>query len=223
MKLLLIDDDQRLTAALGAGLVRHGYETVRFGDGERALDYLASTPCPDLVLLDLGLPGLDGFLVCERIRRSSTVPIIMLTGRDQVKSRIHGLNLGADDYMVKPFSLAELIARIHAVTRRSRPAKAEARPVVVTVGPVTLDEAARTVLLAGEPVALTRTEFDLLLLLLSHPGVAMRREQIISRVWKTDAGRTRTLEAHICALRIKLRAPDVIETVRGVGYRVAAG
>ena len=232
MRLLLVEDDHHVATALSAVLTRHGIEVVQVGSGEEALRALlpgAGGPF-SVVLLDLSLPDLDGFEVCSRIRRLTTTPVIMVTARSDVRSRIHGLNLGADDYVVKPYDVGELLARIHAVSRRSaveepaaaREAGTAAAPTAVTVGPVTIDLSTRQVAVDGRAVALTRKEFDLLALLAQRPGVVFRREQIISEVWRTSwEGTGRTLEVHIASLRSKLGLPAFIETVRGVGYRLA--
>ncbi len=233
MKLLVVEDDDRVMAALRTVLGQHGFEVACARTGEQALELVGDSP--DAVLLDLGLPDRDGFKVCAQIRRVSDVPIIVVTARADQQSRVHGLNLGADDYLVKPYSLAELVARIHAVTRRSRtPDAARAGPAggdgtaptppgtVQVFGPVCLDTPARVVTVDGRGVALTAKEFDVLALLARLPGVVFRREQIISEVWNTRwQGAGRTLEVHVGSLRHKLDAPGLIETVRGVGYRLA--
>ncbi|MFL6110361.1 MAG: response regulator transcription factor [Catenulispora sp.] len=232
MRLLLVEDDDRVLAALRDGLLRHGFEVscARTGADAVAMATGPDGPGADVILLDLGLPDRDGFKVCEQIRRHCDAPIIMAPARADVRSRVHGLNLGADDYLVKPYSLAELIARIHAVARRVRPAAAAADPAAaaagdkVTVGPLRLDTAARTVAVGGRPVALARKEFDLLALLARRPGVVFRREQILSEIWSTNwEGTGRTLEVHVASLRGKLGVPDLIETIRGVGYRLRVG
>lgn len=234
MRLLLVEDDDRVAAALSAVLGRHGFEVVQAGSGEEALRALMPDAGPpvDVVLLDLGLPDQDGFEVCGRIRRGSGTPVIMVTARADVRSRIHGLNLGADDYVVKPYDTGELLARIHAVSRR-RAVGDEREPEALTAGvpdpadepvrfgPVVIEPAFRQVEVDGVPVTLTRKEFDLLSLLAQRPGVVFRREQIISEVWRTNwEGTGRTLEVHVASLRAKLGLPALIETVRGVGYRL---
>jgi DNA-binding response OmpR family regulator len=237
MRLLVVEDDDRVMAALRAGLLRHGFEVSCARTGAEAVELATGSTGdgPDVILLDLGLPDRDGFKVCEQIRRQSDVPILMATARADLRSRIHGLNLGADDYLVKPYSLVELIARIHAVARRMRPAalapvtaEAAARSADAlggtTIGALRIDVRTRTVEVGGTPVALARKEFDLLALLFREPGVVFRREQIISDVWSTSwEGTGRTLEVHVASLRNKLGTPDVIETVRGVGYRLRVG
>ena len=236
MRLLLVEDDDRVAAALSAVLIRHGFDVVHARSGQEALRRLlpdGTAPPFGVVLLDLGLPDADGFEVCGRIRRLTTVPVIMVTARADVRSRVHGLNLGADDYVVKPYDTGELLARIHAVSRRSA-AGAAAVPVPdggsghdrareLLLGPLTIEIATRRVTVHGEAVPLTRKEFDLLALLAQRPGVVFRREQIISEVWQTSwEGAGRTLEVHVASLRSKLRLPSLIETVRGVGYRLVA-
>jgi DNA-binding response OmpR family regulator len=225
MRLLLVEDDEHVAAALVAVLGKHGFDVARARSGEEALSLLNDRAF-DVVLLDLGLPDLDGFEVCGRIRRVSAVPVIMVTARADVRSRIHGLNLGADDYVVKPYDTGELLARIHAVSRRTPPepvpGPGEKRTGALVLGPITVELATRLVSVDGRPVALTRKEFDLLALLAQRPGVVFRREQIISDVWRTSwEGTGRTLEVHVASLRAKLRRPELVETVRGVGYRLA--
>ncbi len=231
MRLLLVEDDNQVAAALSAVLARHGFQVTHARNGEEALRALLpgeSDPF-SVVLLDLGLPDQDGFEVCGRIRKLTSTPVIMVTARADVRSRIHGLNLGADDYVVKPYDPMELLARIHAVSRRTVPADgaADEHPDEPTgpllVGPVSIELSTRQVRVDGAVVSLTRKEFDLLALLAKRPGVVFRREQIISDVWRTSwEGTGRTLEVHVASLRSKLRMPALIETVRGVGYRLVA-
>jgi DNA-binding response OmpR family regulator len=256
MRLLLVEDDDRVAAALSAVLGKHGFEIRHARSGEEAIQALlpAEGPGYDCVLLDLGLPDQDGFEVCSRIRRRTATPVIMVTARADVRSRIHGLNLGADDYVVKPYDTGELLARIHAVARRpplrpeaggataagvappsaadapssaGAPAAAPRGPVSAAptgellLGRIVIELPTRRVTVDGDLIALTRKEFDLLALLAQRPGVVFRREQIISEVWRTAwEGTGRTLEVHVASLRAKLRTPAVIETVRGVGYRL---
>jgi DNA-binding response OmpR family regulator len=245
MRLLLVEDDDHVATALSAVLARHGFEVGQAHSGQEALqELLHSELAPfDVVLLDLGLPDQDGFEVCGRIRKLTGTPVIMVTARADVRSRIHGLNLGADDYIVKPYDTGELLARVHAVARRTAAADPEAaagaaggagaagpggaaeradEPAApLVVGPVTLEPNSRRVSVGGAEVQLTRKEFDLLALLAARPGVVFRREQIISEVWRSSwEGTGRTLEVHIASLRSKLGLPALIETVRGVGYRL---
>ncbi|MFF3766884.1 response regulator transcription factor [Streptomyces sp. NPDC001922] len=231
MRLLLVEDDNHVAAALSAVLARHGFDVTHARNGEEALQaLLPDTGAPfGVVLLDLGLPDQDGFEVCGRIRKRTATPVIMVTARSDVRSRIHGLNLGADDYVVKPYDTGELLARIHAVSRRTVPGEAgpedqeTGADEPLRLGPVLVELPTRQVTVNGVPVPLTRKEFDLLALLAQRPGVVFRREQIISEVWRTSwEGTGRTLEVHIASLRSKLRMPALIETVRGVGYRLVA-
>ncbi|MEU6735940.1 response regulator transcription factor [Streptomyces physcomitrii] len=230
MRLLLVEDDDHVAAALSAVLARHGFQVVHARSGEEALQALL--PDPDgvvppfgVVLLDLGLPDQDGFEVCGKIRKRTGTPVIMVTARADVRSRIHGLNLGADDYVVKPYDTGELLARIHAVSRRHvfEESEGAAAEEVLTLGSVHIELPTRRVTVGGDAVQLTRKEFDLLALLAQRPGVVFRREQIISEVWRTSwEGTGRTLEVHVASLRSKLAMPALIETVRGVGYRLVA-
>jgi DNA-binding response OmpR family regulator len=235
MRLLLVEDDERVGAALSAVLGRHGFSVTHARSGEEAMQALlpGRGPTYGVVLLDLGLPDQDGFEVCSRIRRRTATPVIMVTARADVRSRIHGLNLGADDYVVKPYDTGELLARIHAVSRRRTtedaallpaaqdPVLLASRPQTIKLGAVSVELSTRRVIVDGHEVALTRKEFDLLALLAQRPGVVFRREQIISQVWRTSwEGTGRTLEVHVASLRSKLRLPALIETVRGVGYRL---
>ncbi|WP_432073520.1 response regulator transcription factor [Streptomyces wuyuanensis] len=231
MRLLLVEDDDHVAAALSAVLARHGFQVTHARNGEEALQAVlpaaAEGKAPfGVVLLDLGLPDQDGYQVCGKIRKLTTTPVIMVTARGDVRSRIHGLNLGADDYVVKPYDTGELLARIHAVSRRTAPGE-EAAPAdsdsALRLGAVTIELPTRRVSVDGADVQLTRKEFDLLALLAQRPGVVFRREQIISEVWRTSwEGTGRTLEVHVASLRSKLRMPALIETVRGVGYRLVA-
>ncbi|MBT0773858.1 response regulator transcription factor [Kineosporia sp. J2-2] len=242
MRVLLVEDDARLGAALSDVLRVHGMEVEHVTTARAALARL--TPQTEAVVLDLGLPDRDGFEVCSRIRRQHDVPILMATARSDLTARVHGLNLGADDYLVKPYDVRELLARLHAVSRRHRrdpvaeqadeeprtttepdetPPPAE-EPAALSPDEVVIDVSSRTVVKGGRTIALTRKEFDLLALLARHPGVVFRREQIISEVWQsTWDGLGRTLEVHVAAVRSKTGSPGLIETVRGVGYRLAIG
>ncbi len=182
----------------------------------------------DVVLLDLVLPDGDGMQVCRQIRALSDVPIIMVTARTDMRTRVHGLHLGADDYVTKPYDLRELLARIHAVVRRTGPNRggseeAGSGPAGVSAHGVQLDLARREVTVAGKPVTLTRKEFNLIAMLARQPGVVFSRAHIISEVWDSAwTGHQRTLEVHVASVRAKLGVPEIIETVRGVGYRFPA-
>ncbi len=227
MRLLLVEDDNHVAAALSAILVRHGFQVVHARSGEEAIQALlpAEKEPFGVVLLDLGLPDQDGYEVCGKIRKHGDTPVIMVTARADVRSRIHGLNLGADDYVVKPYDTGELLARIHAVSRRKAtgdtPVSATAADTALRLGGVRIELPTRRVSVDGTEVQLTRKEFDLLALLAQRPGVVFRREQIISEVWRTSwEGTGRTLEVHVASLRSKLRMPALVQTVRGVGYRL---
>ncbi len=225
MRLLLVEDDDRVAAAQQDVLRRHGFEVRRVATVADALDGVhdAAWP-PDVVLLDLGLPDGDGLDLCARIRRTREVPIVVTTARADLGSRVRGLHLGADDYLVKPYDLRELMARIHAVVRRSTapraPATAETPSELVVLG-ARLDLAGRQVTVADRQIPLTRKEFDVLALLARRPGVVFRREQILAEVWGA-AGSTHTLDVHVASLRAKTGVPGLVETVRGVGYRLGA-
>jgi DNA-binding response OmpR family regulator len=244
VRLLLVEDDDRVAAAQQDALRRHGFDVLRVCTGQAALDSMDDPDWPpDVVLLDLGLPDGDGFEVCAAIRRSSEVPILVSTARSDLRSRVHGLHLGADDYLVKPYDVRELMARIHAVTRRSQPRTAPAdppgqaaagggtartAPPPLAVRGVTVDVARREVSVGGTAVALTRKEFDVLALLAREPGIVFRREQILAEVWGAaspttgPAGVSHTLDVHVASLRAKTGVPGVVETVRGVGYRLGS-
>ncbi|MFE3644704.1 response regulator transcription factor [Streptomyces sp. NPDC059169] len=227
MKLLLVEDDRSVATAVSAILTQHGFEVVHARTGGAALQALLSNGVDsfDVILLDVGLPDHDGYEVCGKIRRRTETPVIMVTARSDVRSRIHGLNRGADDYVVKPYNTGELIARIHAVSRRNvPPSGGEVRhESELQFGGVRIELTARRVSVAGTAVHLTRKEFDLLALLAQRPGIVFRREQIISEVWESRwDGAERTLEVHVASLRSKLRASALIEVVRGVGYRLRA-
>jgi DNA-binding response OmpR family regulator len=212
---LLVEDDPRIAVALEAALRQHGHEVTRVST---AVDALAAAPV-DLVLLDLGLPDRDGIEVCRELRARSDVAIIAVTGRHEERERVLGLRSGADDYVVKPFGLAELRARIEAVMRRtmrSTPVRPSFR-----VGGLDIDIDARRVTVDGREVALTRKEFELLSALARRPGHAVTREQLLSEVWRTTwRGSLHTLEVHVASLRGKLGDPSYVQTVRGVGYRL---
>jgi two-component system response regulator RegX3 len=218
VRLLLVEDDDSIAIPLVRGLERERFDVTRVVSGGAALD----APLPDLFLLDLGLPDMDGYEVCRKIRATSDVPIIVITARGDEVDRVIGLELGADDYLVKPFGFRELVARIRAVSRRSdRSPSAEPPREVMTCGPLTIDLRARRAQVDDTELELTRKEFDLLALLAREQGAAVRREQILREVWDTHwYGPTKTLDVHIGSLRKKLGHPGLIETVRGVGFRL---
>ncbi len=217
MRLLVVEDDPTIAEPLRAGLEREGFEIVLTGTGATAL---AADEC-DLVLLDLGLPDMDGKDVCRRLRERSEVPIIVVTARGDEIDRVILLELGADDYVVKPFGFRELVARIRAVLRRTGGGQSESPPDArVEVGLLEIDTRTRSVTYDGRPVALTPKEHDLLVYLAQDPGAVLTRKQLIEDVWDQNWwGSTKTLDVHIASLRKKL-TPEVIETVRGVGFRL---
>jgi DNA-binding response OmpR family regulator len=216
-QLLLVEDEEAIGALVSAYLEKSGYRVAWVRSGEDALMSLERVR-PRMVILDIGLPGQDGFDVCRGIRARSTVPIVMLTARDEEVDRVAGLEVGADDYVTKPFSPRELAARVKAVLRRTDPApNAMAR---LELGDVVLDAQAREVTVAGEPVELTSKEFDLLAYLLENVGIVVSRDQLLDRVWgMTYAGGTRTVDVHVAQLRRKLGRPEAIRTHRGAGYK----
>jgi DNA-binding response OmpR family regulator len=223
-RILFVEDEASISEPFSHALKREGFEPVVASNAEQALE-LAERVDPDLVLLDLNLPDRDGRDVCRELRRHSDVPIVMLTARGTETDRIVGLELGADDYVVKPFSAREVVSRIRAVLRRADGRRV--RPPTIRIHALELDEGARTVTLEGDPVELTRKEFDLLLELARHPGQVVTREDLMARVWDVNwFGSTKTLDVHIRSLRKKLgddaADPRFIETVRGVGFRFAA-
>ncbi|MFJ6784741.1 response regulator [Streptomyces yangpuensis] len=219
MRILLVEDDNRVADALTGALRRNGYDVWRVANAADAL----AAPDADLVLLDLGLPDRDGIEVCRELRARGSVPVIAVTARGGGLDRIRGLRSGADDYVVKPFNAAELLARIEAVLRRSTPRRVgEDRPI--TAGSLEINLGRREVTLDGQPVPLTRKEFDVLAVLVRADGAAVPRDRILVEVWQTTYdGMSRTLDVHMANLRGKLgHAGSVVRTVRGVGYRFAA-
>jgi DNA-binding response OmpR family regulator len=215
VRILLVEDDIPFAGVLIGSLRRLGHEVIHVPSVALAL---AESPV-DLILLDLGLPDGDGLGLCRRLRARSDVGIIVITARAEERDRVAGLRGGADDYLIKPFGVAELQARIEAVTRRTRLA---ARPPDVRVsGGVRVDLERHRAFVNDDPVALTRKEFQLLTLLLAEPGAVVRRERILAEVWQTSwRGTSRTLDVHIATLRAKLGDSARLETVRGVGYRL---
>lgn len=211
MKILLVEDDPGIAEALEYSLKAAGYEVVRTAQGKVAVALASGA---DFVVLDIGLPDMDGFEVCRQVRKSSEVPVLFLTSRTEEIDRVVGLELGADDYMAKPFSTRELVARIKAISRR---AAGRAAP---TAAGLVLDREAFSAVIGGRALDLSRTEFDLLSCLAAHPGRVLTREQILDQAWRDGGCVTdRTVDAHIMALRKKLSPSECIETVRGVGYR----
>lgn len=220
MKILVIEDDDRVAGALCAFLRKSGFETVRAADGAAALAALDADV--DVVLLDLGLPDIDGIDLCRRIRARTGTPILIATARSEVQDRIHGLRAGADDFLVKPYDVRELVARIEAVTRRVRamPQDGEQAAPIIVCG-VTIDLVARQVSVAATPVDLTPKEFDIVAVLARYPGVVVPRERIIFEVWNTEwHAFQRSLEVHVGSIRRKTGRAEFIETIRGVGYKL---
>ncbi|MEW5738413.1 MAG: response regulator transcription factor [Myxococcota bacterium] len=219
-RVLLIDDDERLPELLSSYLAQNGVTLAHAPDGARGLVMLEQGAY-DAVLLDVMMPGLDGLEVCRRIRAKSQVPVIMLTARGDETDRVVGLELGADDYVGKPFSPRELLARLRAVLRRSRP---EVMSEALQVGDVAIDVPARTVTRAGAPIELTGIEFDILVALVRRAGRVVPRDALLSEAGRSDVVvGERTVDVHISHLRQKLKddPPRLIKTVRGVGYVLA--
>jgi DNA-binding response OmpR family regulator len=228
LRALVVEDETSLARVLGSYLEREGFETTLAHDGLQAV-LTARDVDPDVVVLDLGLPSLDGVEVCRQIRTFSDAYVVMLTARSEEVDTLIGLSVGADDYITKPFSPRELMARIQAMLRRPRtPREAEDQPHDLRFGDLKVDVQGRDVWLAGEPVALTRTEFDLLAALAERPRMAFSRRQLIDHVWgQTWVGDEHLVDVHIGHLRRKL-GDDATEgrfvrTVRGIGYRMGSG
>jgi DNA-binding response OmpR family regulator len=221
-RVLVVDDDETVRDVVRRYLELAGHEVAVAGDGEHALTLVAQAE-PDLIVLDLMLPGIDGLEVCRRIRQRSAVPVVMLTALGEEENRIAGLQLGADDYVTKPFSPRELALRVSSVLRRARTVPAAAPARVLTDGDLTLDVAARKVVLRGAELPLTTREFDLLLFLMSHTGTAFSRTELLEKVWGWDFGDQSTVTVHVRRLREKIEIapakPVRISTVWGVGYR----
>ena len=214
MKVLLVEDEDAIAEPLAEGLRREGFEVERTATGNAAL----AAHEPDLVLLDIRLPDVDGLTVCRLLRARSSVPIIMITAKGEEIDKVVGLEMGADDYLTKPFGFRELLARIRAVTRRSSEAH---QPPLVILGELSLDLPARTVSIGDRELELTPKEFDLLALLARTPGAVVSKQQILEQVWRTTwYGSAKTIDVHVAALRRKLGDPAWIETVRGVGLRL---
>ena len=220
MRVLLVEDDQSVADGLLDGLSSSSFDTLHVTTGASALTAVTEFD-PEIVLLDLGLPDMDGTDVCRTIRVSSNVPIIVVSARDEEIDRVVALEIGADDYVVKPFGMRELVARIRAVARRTVSAEQEVLPPAErTFGPLTIDIRTQRITLSGEVVHLTAKEFELLEYLSSDPGAVFKRSDILHDVWDTNwYGTSKTLDAHIAAIRKKLGNPGWIESVRGVGFR----
>jgi len=222
---LIVDDEQDMRNLIEMMLNNSNFETFTAACGTEAYDIIVREQI-DLVLLDVMMPHEDGFAVCQSIRAMSNVPVIFLTARDANEDKVKGLTLGGDDYIVKPFTNDELVARMHAVLRRSGTNIADFEQKFVVFGPIKLDEIARKVSVEGKVIPLTLKEFELLHLFMKNPGNAYSREQLLERIWDIDyLGGTRTVDTHIKTLRLKLgkEAAGYIQTVWGVGYRFDPG
>jgi len=219
--ILLVDDEHNIVDLARMYLEQEGFRVEAAYDGQVALDKVKSLQ-PALVVLDLMLPAVDGWEVCRRVRSTSDVPIIMLTARDDDVDKIVGLELGADDYVTKPFNPRELVARVKAILRRAGREPSGEKPI--TLGNLSVDPARREVAVAGRPVELRTKEFDLLLVLAENRGLVLSRDKLLELAWGFDfAGQTRTVDVHVAHLRDKLVGSNVeIETVWGVGYKLVA-
>jgi DNA-binding response OmpR family regulator len=218
--LLLVEDDEAIGRLVKAYLEQQdGWRVVWLKSGEDAVGELRRHPVR-LVVLDIGLPDIDGFEVCRRMRAYSKVPIVMLTARDEEPDRVAGLELGADDYVAKPFSPRELAARIKAILRRTEQRSSDE---VLTAKDIVLRRDSMDVTVAGSQIELTSKEFDLLACFLEHPGIVLSREKLLDLVWgMTYPGGTRTVDVHVAQLRRKIGDPETIRTVRGAGYKLVA-
>jgi two-component system alkaline phosphatase synthesis response regulator PhoP len=222
--ILVVDDEANIVELARLYLEREGFRVIAVGDGRAALES-AEKERPALMVLDLMLPGLDGYEVCRQVRARSDLPILMVTARDEDIDKIVGLELGADDYLAKPFNPRELVARVKAILRRSQPGHAPRREAApLHVGDVTIDPGRREVTVAGRPASLRAKEFDLLQTLAENRGLVLTREQLLSLVWGFDFyGQTRTVDVHVAHVRKALAGSRVsIETVTGVGYKLVA-
>jgi DNA-binding response OmpR family regulator len=219
--ILVVEDETSIASFVSMYLKNAGFVVRVAGSGQDALGQAAADP-PALIVLDLMLPDLDGIDVCRRIRQRSDVPILMLTARDDDIDKIIGLEVGADDYLTKPFNPRELVARVKSILRRSAPARREFESAVIEHGDLRIDSGRREVTTAGQEIQLAPKEFDLLWELLDHRGIVLTRDQLLERVWGyTFAGDTRTVDVHVRQLRRKLGDASPIVTVWGVGYKVA--
>jgi DNA-binding response OmpR family regulator len=218
--IVVVEDEETIASAVAARLRADGFRVETAGDGPGGVE-LCARLAPDLVVLDLMLPGFDGIEACRRIQAERPVAVLMLTARDSETDVLVGLGVGADDYVTKPFSVRELVARVHAVLRRADRAGPAAK--LLTAAGVEIDLPARRVSRGGREVPLTPTEFELLRHLTEHPGVVFSRDRLLAEVWGyPDGTGPRTVDSHVAALRRKL-GPDLIRTARGVGYALEAG
>lgn len=217
--ILIVDDEQPMRELIRIMLLQEQMTMYEASNGQEALDLIAQLDI-DLVLLDVMMPEKDGFTVCAELRQTSNVPVIFLTAKDAEEDKVHGLRLGGDDYIVKPFSGEELAARIEAVLRRTKNIMPQSH--VLTYDMIALDEIGRNVLIDGKKVTLTMKEFELLHLFMKHPNIVYTRDQLLEQIWSLDyAGGTRTVDTHIKTLRLKIGkvASNYIQTVWGIGYR----
>jgi DNA-binding response OmpR family regulator len=224
-RILLVDDEPLITDSLSYSLRKEGYEVKAVGDGSVVLAEVQDF-VPDLIVLDLMLPGMSGLEICQRLRAKSTIPVIMLTARGEEIDRVLGLEVGADDYLAKPFSFRELLARIRSILRRVEMDRQTSQFQQITLGRLSLDPVARRVYKGDRELQLSAREFDLLSVLMRNAGRALSREELLSEVWGTDwIGDPRTLDVHVRWLRLKIEedpaSPLFIQTVRGHGYRFA--
>ncbi len=224
-RILIVDDDELIADSLSYSLKLEGFEVYSVELGAQALSAMAAF-APDLVVLDLNLPDISGMEVCRQMRINSTIPVIMLTARDDEIDRVMGLEIGADDYLTKPFAFRELLARIRALLRRVQFDQQAPSPSTFVIGEVALDKKARRIFRRNLEIEISAREFDLLMLLMQNAGTALSREQLLDQVWGQDwVGDHRTLNVHIRWLRVKLEddpaSPRLIQTVRGYGYRFA--
>jgi two-component system OmpR family response regulator len=226
-KVLVVEDDLNLLTTLKYNLLKEGYNVITAVDGTGALE-TARREKPELIVLDVMLPGLSGFEVCRILRKETNVPILMLTAKVEEVDKIVGLEIGADDYMTKPFSMRELLARVKAMLRRAEMARPEPeiKPAPLKLGDLEIDSARHQASLSGETLELSPKEFDLLAFLAQNSGLVFSREQLLEKVWGYDyAGETRTVDVHIRWLRQKIESdparPKILVTVRGTGYKLA--
>lgn len=223
--ILLVDDEQLITDSLTYSLKREGFEVASVADGISAIKAVEELK-PDLIVLDLMLPDISGFEVCRRLRTFTTTPVIMLTARGEEIDRVLGLEVGADDYLAKPFSFRELLARLQAMLRRVQLDRQSVQPQLISTRQLNLDPIARRVWKGDQELQLSTREFDLLAILMKNGGRAMSRDDLIKQVWGDDwVGDPRTLDVHVRWLRLKIEedpaSPEFIQTVRGYGYRFA--
>lgn len=219
MRVLVVEDDDAIGSALVKGLEREGYEAIWAGTGAHALNSLPA----DFILLDLGLPDRDGIELFHQLRAVSKAPIIMVTARGAEEERIAGLDLGADDYVVKPFGFRELVARINAVLRRTGARESDTQSVQIISG-IEINRRLHAIVKAGTTISCTPKEYGILEFLARDPGAVITRQELLDGVWGPHwFGSTKMIDVHVASLRRKLMMPDLIETVRGIGFRLVAG